>query len=135
MHRHSNESPECPSCNQKLTLAHPLINAYFKLIRTQFPDAHVSEVFRDKDAQNEAVKEGRSRLLWPDSAHNHMQGSTPKSRAMDIFQLEGTRAKWDPKYFVEIVRWCKSEKLLLRYGLDFDSLHDSCHFELIKDIP
>ncbi len=46
-----------------------LLEDYADEVERQF-DITITDSFRDEMAQNQAFKAGRSKLLWPNSAHN-----------------------------------------------------------------
>ena len=131
---HHSHDLECSLCTQKLTAAHPKIGFYFNLIKKQFPTVHISQTFRNQSDQNEAVISGKSKLTWPKSKHNFMVGGPPCSKAMDLFELEGSRAKFDPKFYLDITEWCKKQGFKLTYGIDWVTMHDSDHIELLEPV-
>lgn len=101
--------------------------------------------FRNKEAQDQAFMEGKSKLRWPNSKHN-----TTPSKAVDVAPL-----RWDPiakKTYIDwsdtlgfanlagyILNEARHQGVRLRWGGDWDSdteikderFLDLVHFELI----
>lgn len=113
----------CPSCSDKLALAHPSLQSWFNLVKIKFPDIHISWSFRDELDQNNAFKDKTSNVEWPNSAHN----KTPAC-ALDLFQLnENGIATFDPVYMAKIQNSFPDG---IKWGGNFVQLKDWDHFEL-----
>lgn len=122
---------KCPSCEEKLTQADPRLAAWFETVKARFKDAHISWSFRDEKSQDEAFAAGKSALKWPDSAHNHMEGSQPMAQALDLFQLSTQgNAIYNPGWFRAINEFSQGAGLV--WGGQFRSLGDFDHWQLKK---
>lgn len=134
MLHHSNSTVDCPSCLLKLEQAHPMLSVYYKLIREKHLDFHLSQTFRDKQAQEDAFKSGLSRKHWPFSKHNVMVNGKPQARAFDFFKQQDGKTLYPYNWVLEIITFCKSHNFNCRYGMDFQDLEDSIHIELMDNI-
>ncbi len=87
----------------------------------KYVDFVVLEGFRDRDAQNKAVAEGKSQKPWPTGNHN-----TYPSRAVDIAPyLPDVKLDWNDLVafgrlmgIVQVIAMQQGVKL--RFGLDWD---------------
>lgn len=123
MARHTGDSV-CPSCEEKLATAHSKLGDFFRLAKAKYPDLHVSWAYRDQASQDQAFTDGKSKLKFPDSAHN----KTP-SLAIDLFQIdEQGLAVFDG---VRMAKVCEEFGQGIKWGGQWRSLGDSDHFELI----
>lgn len=103
-------------------------------------DFTVLEGHRGEAAQNEAVRNGTSKLLWPKGKHN-----TNPSRAVDIAPyLPEVRIDWKDlpafgRLMGYIQRVAHEQGVRLRFGIDWDgdfrtrdeSFLDAPHIELV----
>ncbi len=127
------EGLECPLCNEKLRSADPtIVNIYKLLIKPNFPDCHISWTYRNKEDQEEAFKNKRSKLHYPDSLHNKTDSyGKPCARAIDLFQLtKEKKAAFPVKYYFQIAELLKKQQMPIRWGGTFKSISDFDHFEL-----
>lgn len=134
--KHSNNISPCPECEEKLKSAHERLADWFKSsVKPLHPDCHISWSYRDKDSQEKAFLDGRSKLHFPLSAHNKSddQGN-PCSLALDFFRLDPNgMACWEWGYFRTISQEVdKSDEPIFWGGL-WAHLGDSDHFELKLD--
>lgn len=101
---------------------------------------------RGEEEQNKAVKEGKSKLKWPDSMHN-----TLPSLAVDLAPYERTGIDWSKTqsaYFAGQVMGLAGElyaqgvmKHRIRSGIDWDmdndiddtDFWDAPHFEIVPN--
>ena len=129
---HTNAGYVCPLCAQKLTEAAPMLKDWFTAVKAAFPSCHISIAFRDAEAQARAVKEGKSKLAFPKSAHNFINADgKPESRALDLFNLsEDGEAIFAPAYYRKIWEFCQDRKDPIVWGGNFKSFGDSNHFQL-----
>lgn len=127
---------------EKLLTCHPDLQRLFnKVIESR--DCTILCGRRGEEEQNEAFRQGHSRLAYPHSKHN----ATP-SLAVDVapyFELE-PHIRWDDTYsfyeFIGYVRAIADELgIRIRSGGDWDNDYDFAdqtffdlpHFELILD--
>ena len=124
---HHSSDPVCALCTQKLALVHPDLHKwYVEQIKPIFHDSHISWGFRDAADQEIAVEDGKSKLEFPQSAHN----KTP-AMALDLFQIdEAGHAKWDPGYFSVINQLCAKINAPIIWGGIWKGLGDNDHFQL-----
>ena len=60
---------------------------------------HISWAYRDQASQEQAFADHESNDHYPNSPHNHMDGTTPMSLALDIFQItEEGEACFSPQF-------------------------------------
>lgn len=133
--KHVNGAPTCPSCEEKLKEAHPDIAKWFREdVKLKHGDAHISWSFRDKDNQEAAFLDGKSKLHFPLSAHNKSddQGNAC-SLALDLFELDyNGQACWSWAYFRTIADEAAASNAPIFWGGHWQKLGDSDHFELSK---
>jgi len=124
---HHTSDPVCPLCEQKLLAVHPeLQNIFHAKIKPSFPDAHVSWGFRSEKEQEQSVLDGKSKLEFPDSAHN----KTP-AMAIDLFQIDHAgRAKWDPGFFSAVNQLLEKAAPSVFWGGKWRDLGDFDHFQI-----
>jgi len=128
----------CPKCEDMILSGTKELQDQWHLLKPQFPDAHMSCVFRSEVWQNSLFKEGKTKKRWPDSKHNKLIGDKPASKAMDLFRLnERGEAEFDYEYYREIAEFFKSEGAPIRWGGDWNGdgkrnelWYDYPHFEL-----
>lgn len=132
--RHRNDTLDCPRCKEKLHQAHPKLVAWFNEIKPFFPTVHVAVSYRGATEQNEAFKEGRSRLPFPKSKHNATEGTLPCAKALDLFNLSAEGVATFPwPFYKKIADLCAQQKDPIRWGGTFKTLGDANHFELIDE--
>lgn len=125
----------CNGCETLLNNAHPNFRAWFYKRKNKFPDLHIAVTYRDEKTQNDAVAEGKSRLKFPQSAHNWTHKGSPCSRAVDIFQInkDFPGGKWDGIFCAQINDLNKQEKEALFWGGEWKTLGDNDHFQFSID--
>ena len=125
MSLHHSSDPLCPLCESKLTQAHPSLVQWCRGVKAQYPNAHVSWAFRDEADQDQALAEGKTKLVWPNSAHN----KTP-AMALDLFQIDANGlGVWSPQFFVSLANTLPNT---MKWGGRWKDLGDDDHFELIS---
>ena len=130
--KHENGEGPCPRCAEKLKDGHEDIQYWFYVIKEAFPDVHTSCIFRGKDEQDKAAKEGKSFLKWPNSKHNILgQDGSPRAEAMDLFRLnEEGKAEFRAGYYVQIANFLEDAGAPLEWGGHFRKLVDLPHFQM-----
>lgn len=123
---HHTPDPICPLCADKLSRAHEDLVSWFMIVKAQFIDAHVSWSYRDEEAQEAAFDDGKTRLHYPNSAHNELPSS-----ALDLFQIIQEQAIWDPKFFVDLADFNSKKFPHILWGGRWKTLGDYDHFELV----
>ena len=124
-------APVCKSCQEKISEAHPELRKWWLRIKKQFPDAHLSWVWRNKHYQDLFHSLGKSECLWPNSKHNHTDFNVPCSMAMDLFKLRDDNVAVFPLlWYRSIWEWLQGEKAPMRWGGDFRPKIDGPHYEL-----
>lgn len=126
--KHTNETT-CVSCEQKLISVHPYLRDWFHRLKLDHLDLHISWGFRDKENQDKAFSEGKSKLKWPDSKHNKMKDGVPCSEALDLFQLVNGQAVFDKVFYGTLATKCKKNLDDIAWGGLWKSLGDFDHFE------
>jgi hypothetical protein len=123
---HHTSDPVCALCETKLATAHASLGDWFRQVKSLYPDLHVSWGYRDAASQLEAFKEGKTKLNFPNSAHN----KTP-ALALDLFQIdEQGKAKWDGVFFAKLDAFNQEKGHAIKWGGHFKHLGDFDHFEL-----
>ncbi len=124
---HHSSDLVCALCEQKLLQSDPVLTAWFhQNVKPAFPDAHVSWTYRDEISQGAAVADGKSKLDFPNSAHNKLP-----AKAIDLFQIDDCgRAKWNPAFFSAINDMNVELGIGLLWGAQFRTLGDSDHFQI-----
>lgn len=133
---HHTKDPVCPLCEEKIQTGHPMLQAYWEHLKSQFETAHLSWVFRGEADQNTFFREGKTRVTWPDSAHNQMKDGLPCARAMDLFEIrpDGV-AYFGQDFSAKIWAYCSAAGFSLLWGGNFKHLGDADHFQLGSSIP
>jgi hypothetical protein len=128
----------CPSCENKLQHVNSLLVQWYREIKKDFPDCHISCGWRGEQEQNEAFARGASHRKWPLSKHNAINtAGKPCSRAIDLFQLKDGKALFQYSYYGKIAArlldWCAP----IVWGGDWNNNKikdkedfDSPHFQL-----
>lgn len=116
----------CLGCLHKLTEANAAFSPWFWGLVMQNPDLHISWSFRGPVDQEEAFKESKSKLHWPDSAHNKMVDGKPCSDALDLFEIYDGKPLWRPTLMAHIAARFPN----FIWGGAFKSLGDYDHFQL-----
>lgn len=121
----------CIGCALKLKDAHPELDRFFReYVLPKYSRAHISWSFRGEEDQEQAYRDGKSKLHWPHSPHNQKP-----SLAIDLFEIdENGRAKWDPKFFAMIAQEAVIHGLPIVWGGSWKSIGDTDHFELTKEL-
>lgn len=122
------DGPDCLSCDLKLKQAHPYLSNWFtSTIKPAFPLAHISWSYRGKDDQEAAFAQSKSKLHYPNSAHNWMENGQPCALAIDLFVLDQGIASWPGQFFVD-VNALSTDCML--WGGNFRTLGDRDHWQL-----
>lgn len=133
MSLHHNDEDPCPLCDAKLNSAHPYIADWFRKVKSNWHNCHISWAFRNEEAQNAAFLDKLTMLRWPMSAHNNMDDNKPCSLALDLFQIdEDGVARFSPKFYTMLWNWSQKSGYKLRWGGKFKNLGDAGHFEMLK---
>lgn len=119
---------ECPLCELKLIKADPVLSNWYRTkVKMNWKDAHISWAYRDEASQEEAFLDGKTKLHYPNSAHNQ----TP-ARALDLFQLSPDgKAVFDPGFYYAVNEMNEKEDTQIKWGGKFKTLGDLDHFELV----
>lgn len=129
---HHTEETACPLCYEKLGLCDPFLTLIYKVIKSEFPDVHISWGFRDKFDQDECFKLKKSRLQWPYSMHNVMKDGKPSSRAIDLFRINDLgKAEFERSYFLQIAQFLYKNTDRIQWSGDWQNdFKESDHYQL-----
>lgn len=127
---HIPDAQECPSCSEKLLTADPLLQSWFKVVKSNFSNAHISWAWRDQKDQEQAFIEGKSRQTWPESEHNHMVNNQPSSLAIDLFVLSNGVALFPVSFYKEIDAMNQLNHPQIQWGGNYPHFKDFDHFFL-----
>ena len=133
--KHVEGTDSCGGCEARLKECHQYMRDWFEWVKKAHSTVHVSWGFRDEQSQNDAFASGASTLRWPLSKHNRMNGNTPESAAIDIFEIINGVAKFDPILCAKIAEESADNGWGLRWGGTMKSLGDNNHFELPSTSP
>jgi hypothetical protein len=124
------DGPKCDGCRVKLMQAHPDLSSwYLQKVKPNFPTIHISWSYRDKQAQQMAVEQGKSELNYPHSGHNQIDlEGNPSSIALDLFVSLLGIADWEKTkdYCTQIAHMNPN----ILWGGIWKSLGDTDHFQL-----
>jgi hypothetical protein len=126
----------CPSCEVKFEFTNSLLVKWFQEVKKEYPKAHISHSFRGRELQNQFYREGKTRLSYPKSKHNHCDvAGKPCSDAIDLFFLETDDvASFKDELFEQVWNSKAKETLglasYLRWGGLWKGFRDRCHFEI-----
>lgn len=130
---HHMDGPICSSCEEKLYEAHPYLRDWFHRVKKKYLNVHVSCSFRGEEDQEKAVLEHKSKLHFPNSAHNRLDdNSQPCSRALDIFQIdEDGVARFSYPFYKKLAQECEQDQDQdqIKWGGNWKTLGDSDHFQ------
>lgn len=127
--RHTNSITPCPKCEEMLAVAHKDLQIWFRnLVKPKFTQAHISCSFRNKEDQEDAFLDGKTKLHWPNSKHN----KTP-AEALDLFQLDyNGMACWPWAFFRDIAKASDETRAQIEWGGVWTKLGDANHYEIIS---
>jgi peptidoglycan L-alanyl-D-glutamate endopeptidase CwlK len=129
------QGPHCPLCEEKIKTAHEAFEPWWRLVKTEFPDCHISWGFRNKYHQDLAYQEGRSRVQFPDSLHNATRDGKPCARALDFFRIRQDHVpEWNKTWFRAVALFLEKAGSPLEWGGDWTRFVDFPHFQLPKTI-
>lgn len=130
---HHTDDPVCQACQEKLETVHASLSSWFlNKIKPKWQNAHVSWGYRDKPSQEQAFADGKTRLHYPDSAHNKCgPDGIPCAMALDLFQIIAGHAVFDLSWYKEVSQIAAVDApFTLFWGSKFKSIGDYDHFEL-----
>jgi len=133
---HHEAGPKCPLCDWKLTSAHLDLAQWFWRVKAKYNNAHVSWAYRNAEEQAQAFEAGRSRVLWPNSKHNHTdEKGNPCSLALDLFLLdEDGVARFTKPWYSKVNSDNLANKEPIEWGGGWLGYPDADHFQL-KILP
>jgi hypothetical protein len=137
---HHTRDSICPACEEKKSLAHPLLRKYWDAVKDEFPEAHISWTYRNSDEQLQCYKEGKTELLYPKSAHNTTVDGVPHARAMDLFRINPDgQAEWKKSFFAAVASFLEKGDASVEWAGTWKSakgkrLGDFDHFQLHKEV-
>lgn len=125
----------------KLSTCHPDLQALFYEVIKHF-DCQILEGYRSKDAQEEAFKNGRTQLHWPDGKHNKQPSMAVDVAPWPIQWNNEKRFYWFAGFVMGIAQKLKDEGKMshsVRFGGDWDrdkniddqTFMDTVHYELV----
>lgn len=130
---HTNDADLCPMCEEKLRSACPVMVAWFRWLRTNRKDAHVSWAFRDEEDQDRMYNQHLTMRKWPDSRHNVVdEQGNPSSEALDLFRLVNGMAEFHVDWYTEISNDSKAAGLAVEWAGDWQHFKEFDHFQKEK---
>ena len=132
---HNVDDPVCWSCENKAQQAHPYLIGWFHDIKKKYPTIHIAWSYRGVEDQEKAFDEGKSRVHYPNSAHNYVIDGKPCSLALDLFliDLDGC-ARFPSPFYKKLADENLAERLPIKWGGNFTTIADHDHFEVSKDV-
>ncbi len=132
---HTNARARCPLCEEKIKLAHPALQEFWIDVKQEFPDVHLSWVWRGEEEQNLFLEEKKTTEAWPNSLHNSMKNGKPCARAFDVFRLGSDgKAQYPPRFFYQISEYLVRLKAPIIWGGSWKTFGDGDHYQLKKDV-
>lgn len=126
---HHTADSACPLCEAKLLTAHPYMRDWFHRIKALTPTVHVCWAYRGKEDQEQAFRDGKSKLHYPNSPHNRINlDGKPESYALDIFQIVGGRAVFDALFYAKVNAYNVAGNEPILWGHIWKNLGDLDHF-------
>lgn len=134
--KHALPGEDCPSCEEKLKDAHPVIKEFFYASKKVYPDLHTSSVWRGEAEQAQFFKDGASELEFPHSKHNFVFAGQKMALAIDLFQQNQFGCgSWVRSVFESlwhnVANAGKFKGLMAWAGHWKGNFRESCHFELL----
>lgn len=125
----------------KLQTCHPELQFLFYEVIKYF-DCKILEGFRNEMAQEEAFKNGNSKLHWPHGKHNRMPSIAVDVSPSPVQWKNLSRFYWFAGYVLGTAEQLRQQGKMIyriRYGGDWDSdmeiadnnFNDLVHFELV----
>jgi hypothetical protein len=130
------KNTDCPGCKKRTDTACLELQSWFwKFIKPNYPDVHVSWGYRGKEDQEKEFAEGATRAHYPKSPHNRTnpKNGQPESYALDLFQQINGKYVSDPVFFAKLDDISRKEGYCLIWGGNFKSIGDSNHFQFNPD--
>lgn len=122
---HHTHDQECPACEEKLEKSHASLVVWFQKKKAKNPKLHISWSHRDKDSQEEAYSEGKTKLHYPNSKHNKLP-----AEALDLFELNDQGiAIWNPMTFADIASESEKDGDPIMWGGRWKTIGDTDHFQ------
>lgn len=133
MSLHHNSDPSCPLCEDKLTRAHSDLVRWFQSVKFMHPDVHISWSYRGEQDQEQAFLDGKSKLHYPNSAHNKTdENGNPCSRALDLFQInEDNQAIFNPGFYARLSS--EEHGVSVLWGGRWKTMGDYDHWQMITE--
>jgi hypothetical protein len=135
--KHVNGKDQCPACERKLLDAHSDLALWFReQVKPAFAQAHISWSYRGKADQEKFFLDGRTKLHFPNSAHNKTNSDgKPCALALDLFELDYNGiARWAWGFFRDIAEAAQKTRYPIFWGGHWTHLSDADHFQLmLKD--
>lgn len=124
-----------------LKTCHPDLVVLFCTIIKKI-DCTILVGYRGEDDQNKAVLEGKSKLSWPNSKHNHMPSLAVDVAPYPINWKDLNKFYWFGGYVLGVAQQLKDQNIIthdIRWGgswngvgnLNTHGLNDLPHFEII----
>lgn len=101
----------------------------------EFPEAHLSWVWRDQVEQNLYFEQGKTKLKWPNSEHNRIKDGKPSSRAFDLFRLSSDgKAEFPTRFYFQVSEFLKRKEAPIIWGGSWKTFGDGDHYQLKSSI-
>lgn len=128
------KGPICEGCNLLLLHVHTDLVMFFRWAKEKYPDVHIAEGWRGEEDQNKDFAEGKSKLQWPNSKHNHMEQGHPCSLALDLFLItpEG-KADFNRDFYDRLYQDILKTGFNIRWGGTFKDFYDGPHYEINQE--
>ncbi len=125
------QGPSCKLCLEKLRQGHPYLTEVFGIIKREFPDCHISWVYRCEEDQNVFYELKKTKLKFPESGHNKSKDDKPCATAFDLFRLlSNGKAAFPPRYYFEINEYIIKMGIIMEWSGNWKSFKETDHFEM-----
>lgn len=101
-------------------------------VKVAFPLAHIAWAWRDEKEQEQAYRDGKSKLRWPHSAHNHTTPEgKPQSLALDLFEItDDNVGRWSPSFFFSVALMIDQDQSPIFWGGKYKHFSDHDHYQM-----
>jgi hypothetical protein len=130
---HCNLSPEIPTCQSCETFFSGLsfvLQDFMTWVWKNNTDIHICQGYRGQADQDADFASGKSKLKYPNSAHNVMENGHPFSEAVDLFVLDNMgHAQFPVDRYQELNNQAILTSQPIIWGGSWETFKDEDHFQ------
>ena len=125
------ENPICQSCAAFLQDCCFEIHDFMLWVNKYYPNVHICQGWRSEADQHAYFLAKKSELDWPNSKHNAMEDSIPRSMAVDLFVLaDNGTAQFDGAFYKSLYEAAILAGQNIVWGGNWSGFPDEDHFEV-----